>query len=138
MGSLFALGGLLKIEVRNYLETKLKYNPEFRTVSPLIEESKSVEDSVQKHRRDMSEKDIGFFEEKGGFLRVFHHFVEKLIGDDKNMINIKNFEYFMRFTTESFVDELEDERKRDECKISALERTHYTLLFLFDLLQFSF
>ena len=40
MGSLFAVGGLLKIEARNYLETKHKYNPNFRIVSPLIEESK--------------------------------------------------------------------------------------------------
>lgn len=61
MGSLFALGGLLKIEVRNYLETKLKYDPQFKTVSLLVEESKAVEDSVQKNRRDMSEKDILFF-----------------------------------------------------------------------------
>lgn len=47
MGSLFALGGLLKIEARNYLETKVKYDQGFRTVSPLVEESKAVEDSVQ-------------------------------------------------------------------------------------------
>jgi hypothetical protein len=138
MGSLFALGGLLKIEARNYLETKLKYDPEFRIVSPLVEESKQVEDSVQKMRRDMSDKDIAFFEEKDGFLKVFHHFVKSLVGDDKNMVNSSNYDYFMRFTSEPFVDELEDERRRDEAMVSALERTHYTLLFLFDLLQFSF
>lgn len=39
MGSLFALGGLLKIEARNYLETKRKYDPNFRIVSPLIEDN---------------------------------------------------------------------------------------------------
>ena len=41
MGSLFALGGMLKVEARNYLETKRKYDPTFRIVSPLIEESKT-------------------------------------------------------------------------------------------------
>lgn len=54
------------------------------------------------------------------------------------MVNSGNFDYFMRFTTEAFVDELEDERKKDEAMLSGLERTHFTLLFLFDLLQFAF
>jgi len=35
MGSLFAIGGLLKIEARSYLETKNKYVKDFRIVSPL-------------------------------------------------------------------------------------------------------
>ena len=46
MGSLFALGGLLKIEARNYMETKQKYDPSFKIVSPLSEENKQVEDSL--------------------------------------------------------------------------------------------
>ena len=44
----------------------------------------------------------------------------------------------MRFTADDFIDEIESERKRDEKLVNELERTHYTLLFLFDLLQFSF
>ena len=138
MGSLFALGGLLKIEARNYLETKLKYDQTFRTTGPLIEESKSVEDSVQKNRRDLSAKDIAFFESKDGFLKVFVSFVKSLVGSDRNIVNLKNLEDFMRFTHEDFIDELEDARKADEATITAYERGHYTLLFLFDLLQFSF
>ena len=46
MGSLFAMGGLLKIEARNYLETKRKYDPKFKIVSPLIEENKTQEDAM--------------------------------------------------------------------------------------------
>ena len=46
MGSLFAMGGLLKIEARNYLETKRKYDPQFKIVSPLIEENKTQEDAM--------------------------------------------------------------------------------------------
>ena len=45
-GSIFTLGGLLKLEVRNYLQTKKKYNPEFRVVCPLIEEAKAFEDTL--------------------------------------------------------------------------------------------
>jgi hypothetical protein len=62
MGSLFALGGLLKVEARNYLETKVKYDETFRVVGPLNEENKQVEESLQKSRRDMSSRDIIFFE----------------------------------------------------------------------------
>ena len=46
MGSLFALGGLLKIEARNYLETKNKYDSNFKIVSPLVEENDAVEKSM--------------------------------------------------------------------------------------------
>lgn len=60
------------------------------------------------------------------------------MGEDNNLVNSKNFDEFMQFTKEEFVEVLEDERKKDEGRISAFERTHYTLLFLFDLLQFSF
>ena len=62
MGSLFALGGLLKIEARNYLETKRKYEPNFRIVSPLIEESKAQEDCMQRGRRDLSQEDLDYFD----------------------------------------------------------------------------
>jgi hypothetical protein len=46
MGSIFTLGGLMKIEVRNYLQTKAKYDPDFRVVCPLVEESKASEDAM--------------------------------------------------------------------------------------------
>lgn len=138
MGSLFALGGLLKIEARNYMETKQKYDPSFKIVSPLAEENQQVEDSLQRARRDLSNNDILFFESKDGLQKVFIHFVNSLVGEDRDIINSKNFDYFMRFTADDFIDEIESERKRDEKLVNELERTHYTLLFLFDLLQFSF
>jgi hypothetical protein len=134
MGSLFALGGLLKIEARNYLETKQKYDASFHTVCPLVEESKAVEDSLQKARRDLSEKDIAYFESKDGFVKIFTHFVKSLVAGDANLINAGNFDYFLRFSADEFVDDIEDERRNDEVKVTSLERAHYTLLFLFDLL----
>jgi hypothetical protein len=36
MGSLYALGGLMRIEAKNYLETKKKYDPNFRIVGKLF------------------------------------------------------------------------------------------------------
>jgi len=107
-------------------------------VCPLIEENKAVEDSLQKARRDLSEKDIKYFESKDGFVKVFAHFVKSLVAGDHNLINGGNFDYFMQFTADAFVDDLEDERKKNEVLVTSLERAHYTLLFLFDLLQFSF
>ena len=103
-----------------------------------MEESKAVEDSVQKARRDLSNKDIAFFQGKGGFLKIFIYFVKSLACDDFNLINSGNFDYFMRFTSEEFGEVLEEEKRKDEKLISELERAHYCLLFLFDLLQFSF
>lgn len=41
--SIYTLGGLLKIEVRNYLATKVKYVDDFRVVCPLVEDSEQVE-----------------------------------------------------------------------------------------------
>ena len=79
MGSLFALGGLLKIEARNYLETKHKYDDSFRIVSPLVEESKAAEESLQRGRRDLTNADIEFFESKEGFLKYFVHFIKQLV-----------------------------------------------------------
>ena len=66
MGSLFAMGGLLKIEARNYLETKCKYNPNFKVVSPLIEENKTQEDAMQRGRRDLSDRDLEYFDGENG------------------------------------------------------------------------
>ena len=66
MGSLFAMGGLLKIEARNYLETKRKYDPQFKIVSPLIEENKTQEDAMQRGRRDLSDEDLKYFEGEDG------------------------------------------------------------------------
>lgn len=80
MGSLFALGGLLKIESRNYLETKQKYDPSFKILSPLVEENKAVEDSMQRARRDLTIADIEFFESKDGLQKIFTHFVNSLVG----------------------------------------------------------
>ena len=69
MGSLFMLGGLLKIEARNYLETKRKYDPNFRIVSPLIEDSKMQEDAMQRGRRDLKNEDLEFFDGEEGLVQ---------------------------------------------------------------------
>jgi hypothetical protein len=37
MGSLYALGGLMRIEAKNFLETKKKYDPNFRIVGKLFQ-----------------------------------------------------------------------------------------------------
>mmetsp|Transcript_92652 Transcript_92652/g.127699 ORF Transcript_92652/g.127699 Transcript_92652/m.127699 type:complete len:231 (+) Transcript_92652:167-859(+) len=46
MGSLFAIGGLLKVEARSYLETKNKYEKDFRIVSPLVLKDQTQENAI--------------------------------------------------------------------------------------------
>ena len=86
MGSLFALGGLLKIEARNYLETKRKYNPNFRIVSPLIEENQNQEDAMQRGRRDLKEEDLDYFDGENGLCQAVMFLIKSLLKGKERMI----------------------------------------------------
>jgi len=101
-GTLFALGGLLKVEARNYMETKKKYNPSFRVVCPLTQESKAAEESMQRNQRDLSDADIEFFESETGFLPVVCSFVQS-IAPGKTLTS-DTLDYYMDFTKLDFID----------------------------------
>lgn len=138
MGSIFTLGGLLKIEVRNYLQTKVKYDPEFRVVCPLVEESKASEDAMKRYQRDLSENDLRFFEDKDGFLRVVTFFIETLMIGKSGSIPAQDFDKYLDFSQYEYGEIFDEEKKSNPDLTSRLESTHYTLCFLFDLVQFCF
>ena len=72
------MGGLLKIEVRNYLKTKQKYEPSFPLVCPLVEESKKAESMMQRSQRTLTDDELAFFESKDGLMSYVTRFIQAL------------------------------------------------------------
>ena len=138
MGSIFTLGGLLKIEVRNYLQTKAKYDPDFRLVCPLVEDSKASEDTMQRYKRDLSDDDIAFFEAKDGFLQVVTFFIKLLTKGKRGVITAQDFNYYLDFTQFEYGELFDEEKKSKPELVGRFETSHYILCWLFDLLQFCF
>ena len=144
IGTIFQLGGLLKIEVRNYLKTKSKYDSKFHLVCPLIEENKASEDMMKRSERYLSTAEIAFFESKDGLMSYIARFIQALVTNrnhEASGINAQNFDKYFDFTfDESKVDEGVNE-KEGAAKSGGpqkFESTHYILNWLFDLLQFCF
>jgi len=77
MGSLYALGGLMRIEARNYLETKHKYDPKFRLVGKLFQ-GNEIDEQEKAFKRDLPPTDIEFFENKDGFIKILLIFVQTM------------------------------------------------------------
>ena len=134
MGGLFALGGLLKIEARNYLETKRKYDPDFRIVSPLIEENKSQEDAMQRGRRDLKDEDLDYFDGEHGLVKVVSFLMAALLKGKQRMIIADNFDYYLDWSHPDFLNKIDDEMKENKDLLGRLEATHNVLCFLFDFL----
>jgi hypothetical protein len=61
-GMLYTLGGLLKVEARNYLETKHKQDPSFQVAGPIRESSNEAEKLIERTKRELSPPDLTFFE----------------------------------------------------------------------------
>ena len=99
IGSIYSLGGLLKIEVRNYLQTKAKYEEDFRVVCPLVEDSKAVEQSMQRYRRDLSKDDVEFFESEAGFMRYCTFFIGILTKGREGAIKASQFDAYLDFSS---------------------------------------
>ena len=138
MGSLFGLGGLLKIEARNYLETKRKYDPDFRVVSPLIEDQKNQEDAMQRGRRDLKDEDLEYFDGEDGLVQVVTFLMNALLKGKERMLTAENFDYYLDWSHPDFISKLDEEMAKNPDKIGRLEATHNVLCFLFDFLQFGF
>ena len=123
----------MKVEVRNYLQTKSKYDPDFRVVSPLIEESKVSEDIMQRYKRDLSDNDLAFFEAKDGFLNVVTFFVRTLTEGKQDSIPAVDFDRYLDFSSYEFGEVFDEEKRSRPELMSRLESSHYILCFLFDL-----
>ena len=64
--------------------------------------------------------------------------IKSLKGPATGFLRQSNFEYYVEFSMDEFIDDYEEERRNNGLKLGGIEGAHYTLLFLFDMLQFLF
>lgn len=65
-------------------------------------------------------------------------FVRSVSKPSHSTINNQIFDYYVEFSHERFIDEYEEEEHKNPEKLYSIESSHYTINFLFDLLQFTF
>jgi hypothetical protein len=75
-GTLFSMGGLMKIEARNYLFTKHNTESDFKLPAPIKDNDPDTEDILQRAKRDLTKDDIKFFE--NGFITHLVNFIKTL------------------------------------------------------------
>jgi len=85
-GMLYAIGGLLKVEARNYIDTMKKNNSSFETASPNTVEDSEMEKRLEQTKRELSPSDLKFFEHEfinhlSTFVKGFRAMVKPLTGD---------------------------------------------------------
>lgn len=66
------------------------------------------------------------------------NFIKSLREPALRFINSTNLEFYVKFSMEDFIDDYEDERRSNPMRLGGIEGAHYTLLYLFDTLQFLF
>ena len=105
MGSLYALGGLLKIESKSYLMTLNEYytkNPEgnkekYKLVCPLTNAENQMEENEAVHIRHLSLDEVEFF--KTVFVYIVIYFIKcVLLGTPKHAINNDNNDLLLNLT----------------------------------------
>ena len=137
IGTIFQLGGLLKIEVRNYLKTKSKYDSKFHLVCPLIEENKTAEDMMKRMQRYLSTGEIEFFESSNGLMSYIACFIQALVTNrnhEASGINAQNFDKYLDFTFNEISSSSKADADNGGEGPQKFESTHYILNWLFDLL----
>lgn len=58
---LYAVGGLLKVEARNYIDTRKKNDSNFQTASENTVENAEMEKALESSKRELSPQDLTFF-----------------------------------------------------------------------------
>lgn len=65
-------------------------------------------------------------------------FMRSIVAPVKGILTHQMFNYYMDFTNPNFIDEYEEEEHKNPEKLYGVESAHYTICYLFDLLQFTF
>ena len=129
-GSLYAIGALLKVEARSYLNSVGKRS--------LIEEDwkKEEDKNFEVKVRDLSQKEIDLFEKE--VHEWLWNFVDSLleIKDIKPGITLNTMKLHSSIIHEDFLDEYDEYNKKDHAGLMKWESANCGLLFLFDILQF--
>lgn len=118
MGSLYALGGMLKVEAKSYLMTCNELytkEPEknkigFKLVCPLTNPENPVEDKEKEYIRHLSEDEMTFF--RTTFYIVMVEFIKSIGQNLHKVINNDTFNLLLDLTNEHFYDDMKEmERK---------------------------
>ncbi len=106
MGSLFAIGGILKIEAKSFLKT-LSETQDFPLMAPLINEENPMEQQEVKYLRELSKDDIEFFKKE--FPSIVSWFINQITkGLEKLITNTEGFNLLLDLTYEKFYDEMSE------------------------------
>jgi hypothetical protein len=119
MGSLYALGGLLKIEAKSYLMTlnerytkdPEKNNENFKLVCELSNPENPLEEKEKQYIRHLSEDDMDFF--KQTFSSVVVEFIKSISSGLEKTVNNDTFSLLLSLTYESYYDEMTELEKTD-------------------------
>jgi hypothetical protein len=114
MGSLYALGGLLKVEAKSYLMTcnemytkdPEKNNIGFKLVCPLSNCENPLEDKEKDYIRHLSEEDLTFFRQS--FYLVLIEFIKSISQGLEKVVNNETFNLLLDLTNEHFYDEMKE------------------------------
>lgn len=142
MGSLFALGGLLKIEAKSYLMTVNEKDDDddskvgFDLVAPLYNEENPADEKAKKYIRKLSPEDEVFFKKQ--FTKVVIWFVQNISKGLDQQVNGETFNLVLDLTYESYYDEMTELEKKEPEKLDKILSSHFVTRLLLDFLQFSF
>ena len=82
---------------------------------PLIDTSKDMEKQEEQRIRIMSIEDLEYFEKE--LIDIIIEFVRSIVSPVKGVINNEIFNYYIDFSSPSFVDEYEEEEEKNPDKL---------------------
>jgi hypothetical protein len=144
MGSLYALGGLLKVEAKSYLMTCSEYykqEPEkntigFKLVCPLSNPENPLEDKEKEYIRHLSEDDQTFF--RTTFYLIMVQFIKSISTGLHKVVDNSTFNLLLDLTEDRFYDEMKEMERKQPQKLDQILSAHFVSKFCIDVLQFSF
>lgn len=139
MGSLYALGGLLKIEAKSYLMTnnEMDKKPEgFKLVCPLSNPENPVDEAEAKYLRKLKEDDLEFFNKE--FFFVVRQFIRSIANGLDNTMTEDGVELMLKLTNEDFYDDMKELERNEPERLDKTLASHFVTKFLLDVIQFCF
>jgi hypothetical protein len=134
-GMLYAVGGLLKVEARNYIDTRKLNEPDFQTASENTVENAEMEKALESSKRELSPSDLTFFNRH--FLRYMQDLVVGFRQTVKPLSG-ERFEFFQSWNQPEFVDTPAYDRSKKTSLFADVEAAHAVCCFTLDFLQYLF
>lgn len=138
MGSLYALGGLLKVEAKSYLMTLNEKDEDdearkgFDLLAPLTNEGNPGDEKSKKFIRKLSQEDEIFF--KKHFTKVVIWFIQNISQGLDQQVTGESFNLMLDLTYESFYDDMTKMEKEDPQKLDKALSAHFVTRALLDFL----